>query len=99
MLALFEHFSVKKKSVKHYSSILVAFSRKTFFFREHENKSNFSRKNIFQKKRRQTRSSSCEDWGKVSGVKLKNVMNLLKLLLYYVYYFGSDSTLLKRYNL
>ena len=60
--------------------------------------SNFSHKNIFQRKLRQTRNSKCEDWGKVSGVKLKNVMNLLKLLLYYVYYFGSDSTLLKRYN-
>ena len=79
------------KSVKHYSSSLVA------FFPE-KNESNFSHKNILQRKRRQTRNSKCEDWGKVSGVKLKNVMNLLKLLLYYVYYFGSDSTLLKRYN-
>ena len=78
MLALFEH----------YSSILVAFFPENFFFRELENKSNFSRKNIFQGKRRQTRSSKCEDWGKVSGVKLKNVM--LKLLLWYVYYFDSD---------
>ena len=84
MLALFEHFSVKQ-SVKHYSSILVAFFPENLFFREHENNSNFSRKNIFQRKRRQTRNSKCEDWGKVSGVKLKNVMNLHKLLLYYVY--------------
>ena len=67
MLALFEH----------YSSILVVFFPENFFFREHENKSNFSGKNIFQGKRRQTRSSKCEDWGKVSGVKLKKVMNLL----------------------
>ena len=92
MLALFEQFS-EPKVLSIIQAFKWHFSRK-IFFRKQKNMSNFSCKNIFQRKQRQPRNSKCEDWGIVPGVKLNNVMNLLKLLLWYVYYFGSDSTLL-----
>ena len=76
MLAIFEHFR-EAKVLSIIQAFFWYFSRKKFFFREYKNKSNLARKNIFQRKRRQTRNLKDEDWEKISGVKLKIVMNFM----------------------
>ena len=59
---------VWNKSVKHYSSILVAFFQENFFSENINIRLIFPAKTYFRAgKRRQTRNSKCEDWGKVSG--------------------------------